>query len=165
MTNVALKLLLDQDVGNLTQVNPRVRGKAHLFSLIAELAYHSMLVEVHLSPKPGLVDLINNGSHSDMDVALFEASADAIRPFLNDFLYAGFEHSQCSVESLIDVLRPIGLKAENAMFNATSGVNTHKGMIFSLGLVCGAVGWLVGKGITIDANYISQVIKQSCSLL
>ncbi|MGR5360196.1 triphosphoribosyl-dephospho-CoA synthase CitG [Vibrio mediterranei] len=165
MTNVALKLLLDQNIEHIPSSAHCSAVKVNLFSLVSELAYHAMLVEVHLSPKPGLVDLISNGAHSDMDVSLFEASASAIRPFLNAFINAGFVHSTKTAETLMSVLRPVGIKAEHAMFAATGGVNTHKGMIFGLGLVCGAVGWLKGKGIAVDSLHISQVIKRSCALL
>ncbi|MGR5397937.1 triphosphoribosyl-dephospho-CoA synthase CitG [Vibrio harveyi] len=165
MTNVALKLLLDQNIERVPSVAHRSAVKVNLFSLVSELAYHAMLVEVHLSPKPGLVDLISNGAHSDMNVPLFEASASAIRPFLNGFLNAGLAHATHSAETLLDVLRPIGIQAERAMFAATGGVNTHKGMIFGLGLVCGAIGWLKGKGIAVDSLHISQVIKRSCALM
>ena len=41
---------------------------------------------------------------------------------------------------LLAVLRLIGLEAEEAMYEATGHINTHKGLIFSLGLVLGAAG-------------------------
>ena len=37
-------------------------------------------------------------------------------------------------------LRIIGLEAEAAMFAATAGINTHRGAIFGLGLLCAAAG-------------------------
>ena len=39
-------------------------------------------------------------------------------------------------------LRPLGKIAERRMLAATGGVNTHKGAIFTLGVLCGAVGRL-----------------------
>ncbi|WP_234976332.1 triphosphoribosyl-dephospho-CoA synthase CitG [Vibrio quintilis] len=154
-------------------MNPAVSGQTvpvdsagdRFFSLVAGLAYHAMLVEVHLTPKPGLVDLLTNGAHTDMDVPLFEASASSIRPYLIRFLDAGLRFSEQPADGLLRVLRPIGLEAEQAMFAATKGVNTHKGMIFGLGLVCGAIGWLRGKGLTVNAQYISQTIKRCCACL
>ena len=39
-------------------------------------------------------------------------------------------------------LRPLGKSAERDMLAATGGVNTHKGAIFTLGVLCGAIGRL-----------------------
>ena len=39
-------------------------------------------------------------------------------------------------------LRPLGKIAERDMLAATGGVNTHKGAIFTLGVLCGAIGRL-----------------------
>ena len=39
-------------------------------------------------------------------------------------------------------LRPLGKTAERRMLAATGGVNTHKGAIFTLGILCGAIGRL-----------------------
>lgn len=51
--------------------------------LVGHLAYHAMMLEVHLTPKPGLVDTANNGAHRDMDLNTFIASAEAIAPYLH----------------------------------------------------------------------------------
>jgi triphosphoribosyl-dephospho-CoA synthase len=51
------------------------------------------------------------------------------------------------------------------MFRATSGINTHKGMIFTLGLICGAVGWLYHKESQYDSVRIRQVIQTCCAEL
>lgn len=45
----------------------------------ATLAWRAMLTEVNLSPKPGLVDRINNGAHKDMALEDFHRSAEAIQ--------------------------------------------------------------------------------------
>ncbi|HKK65129.1 MAG TPA: triphosphoribosyl-dephospho-CoA synthase, partial [Clostridia bacterium] len=42
--------------------------------------------------------------------------------------------------------RLIGVQAEAAMYAATDGVNTHKGAIFTFGLLSTALGYLCGKG-------------------
>ena len=47
-------------------------------SRTARLVYESLLEEVYTTPKAGLVDRRNRGSHTDMDVSLFERSADAL---------------------------------------------------------------------------------------
>ena len=50
---------------------------------------------------------------------------------------------------------PYQCETKKAMYQATKGVNTHKGMIFSMGIICAAYGYCKGKNrhtqkITID---------------
>ncbi|MBQ7455901.1 MAG: citrate lyase holo-[Clostridia bacterium] len=47
---------------------------------IASLAVQSLLDEVCAAPKPGLVDRLDHGSHRDMDIFTFNASAAALWP-------------------------------------------------------------------------------------
>jgi triphosphoribosyl-dephospho-CoA synthase len=101
---------------------------------VAAMAEHSLLLEVSTFPKPGLVSDIDNGSHTDMDAAMFRRSAAAIRPFFRELVVAGV----CNAE--MATLRRIGLRAERAMLEATRGVNTHRGAIFGVGLLCAAAG-------------------------
>jgi triphosphoribosyl-dephospho-CoA synthase len=101
---------------------------------VAAIAEHSLLLEVSTFPKPGLVSDIDNGSHTDMDAAMFRRSAAAIRPFFRELVVAGV----CNAE--MATLRRIGLRAERAMLEATRGVNTHRGAIFGVGLLCAAAG-------------------------
>lgn len=165
MAESAINLLLDPEECRIETEDCQKLPLLDLFKLIGNLGYHAMMLEVHLTPKPGLVDVHSTGAHSDMDLNTFVASANAIHPFLPKFVYAGWQHSSQPAHSLLSVLRPVGIAAEAAMFAATNGINTHKGMIFSLGLVCGAVGWLRGKHIAFDAMHISQTIKQCCEHL
>ena len=108
--------------------------------MLSEEAYEALLSEVYATPKPGLVDLANNGAHKDMDVALFEKSAEALRPYFYDAAMLGM--SACTMAEL----RERGLAAEQEMFAATGGVNTHKGMIYSMGLLLAGMG----KALTDD---------------
>ena len=142
--------------------SPSQKPVFSLPKLVANLAYHAMNVEVYLTPKPGLVDKRNNGAHHDMNLALFLTSADAIAPYMERFVVAGRASAKQNVSQLLRQLRPIGQEAERVMFRATKGVNTHKGMIFNLGLICGAVGWLEAKHLKVDALHIKEVIRQSC---
>ncbi len=101
---------------------------------IGWLAQRAMLLELFTYPKPGLVSHVDTGSHQDMDAATFQASAAAIGPFLADLAAAG------SRLAPMNELRRIGLAAEAAMMRATGGVNSHRGAIFGLGLLCAAAG-------------------------
>ncbi len=118
---------------------------------IGSLAMQAMLFEVAATPKPGLVDRNNSGAHRDMDYFTFMASASAIGGTMEKMARAGFlfaenadDGEDRSLEKLLPELKEIGLEGEKKMFAATGGVNTHKGMIFSLGLLCGSAGYLEG---------------------
>jgi triphosphoribosyl-dephospho-CoA synthase len=103
---------------------------------IATLAVEALLQEVETWPKPGLVNPIDNGSHADMNAALLRRSARCLLPYFERLAVAGAHNARMSV------LRQIGIAAEAAMLQATDGINTHRGAIFGLGLLCGAAGTL-----------------------
>lgn len=109
---------------------------------IAGTAVRSLLYEVLVTPKPGLVDRNNNGAHSDMDVFTFVDSAVCLLPYFKACAAAGL-HTRA--DALFKELRPLGVAAEADMRLATGGVNTHKGAIFSLGLLCAASGALYAR--------------------
>ncbi len=109
-------------------------------SAAALLVERSLLEEVHTTPKPGLVDRDNAGSHRDMGLAHFEASAAALTPFWERFVLLGEESAPLGEEESFRLLRSLGLRAEARMLSATGGVNTHKGAIFLFGALCAAIG-------------------------
>ena len=101
---------------------------------IAKVASAALRDELETWPKPGLVSHIDAGSHTDMEAATFRSSIAALRPFYARLAAAG------AAGAAMDELRAIGMAAERAMFDATGGVNTHRGAIFGLGLLCAAAG-------------------------
>lgn len=107
---------------------------------IARLACQALLYEVAATPKPGLVDRANSGSHQDMDFFSFQASAAALWPYFESCTRIGTETKALSPQETFARLRVPGMIAEGEMLHATGGVNTHKGAIFSLGILCGAIG-------------------------
>lgn len=109
---------------------------------ISELAESALRREVLTTPKPGLVDRNNTGSHRDMDVNSFLRSAAALKPFFAEMYAYAFLHADQSETAVFYALREIGVRAEKAMFRATGGINTHKGAVFSMGILCGALGYL-----------------------
>ena len=109
---------------------------------VAELAARAAILEAAVSPKPGLVCLGSNGAHSDMDYPLFVRSAKALRPYFAQAHALGQSTHGLVPEQVFARLRPLGLRAEQDMLRATAGVNTHKGLIFSMGLFCAALGRL-----------------------
>lgn len=111
---------------------------------IGQKAYEALIEEVITTPKPGLVDLYSNGAHTDMDAGTFRRSAEALRPFFVSMAETGLGKDG-DPEDLFLTIRKTGLEAEKAMYAATGGVNTHKGIIFTFGLFCAAAGRLLQK--------------------
>ncbi|MFV0496615.1 MAG: triphosphoribosyl-dephospho-CoA synthase CitG [Candidatus Fimivivens sp.] len=112
---------------------------------IAECAVKSLLYEVCVTPKPGLVDRVNAGAHRDMDIFTFMDSITALTPYLKACALKGVRSGTHSPAQLFASLRYIGQCAESNMFSATGGVNTHKGAIYSMGILCAAAGRLWAK--------------------
>ena len=110
--------------------------------LVAAQAWLALNHEFAATPKPGLVDRNNRGSHKDMNIKHFFASSNALRPYFQYFAEMGLYTRDAAPKETFSRIRPIGLDAEKAMYEATGGVNTHKGAIFSIGLFCAAAGRL-----------------------
>lgn len=100
-------------------------GRAATLSLYDELA---------LSPKPGLVTLTCRGSHDDMDARTFLRSLLALRGYYVRMAELG------AARAGFEALERCGIAAEARMLAATRGINTHRGAIFMLGLLCAAAG-------------------------
>lgn len=100
---------------------------------VGELAQRALLTEAITTPKPGLVDCENSGAHRDMALPQFVNSACALRPYFEDCVRMGLQQLGP------DALQRRGLQAEHEMQSA-AGVNTHKGAIFALGILCYAAG-------------------------
>ena len=119
---------------------------AHLARLradrIAEFACRALLYEVCVTPKPGLVDRENTGSHSDMDIFTFAASAAALTPYFRDCAWTGARLSEKPPMQTMEPLHDAGQTAQEDMLRATGGVNTHKGAIYLMGILCAVVGRL-----------------------
>ena len=129
-------------VEQLQAVTAQLLKRYFFPSDIADAAVQSLIDEVRTTPKPGLVDRRNNGSHKDMDLPLFEASANALRPYFEECVRIGQNTAQLPPEETFPLLRAAGVEAEKTMLQVTGGVNTHKGAIYTLGLLCGSIGRL-----------------------
>lgn len=108
----------------------------------AQQAVRALLYEVTTTPKPGLVDRRNSGSHTDMDPFTFMSSAASLYPYFEACAKAGRATMDRPAPETFAALRPLGCEAEGEMLDATHGINTHKGAIFSIGITCAALGRL-----------------------
>jgi triphosphoribosyl-dephospho-CoA synthase len=107
---------------------------------VARLAVRSLHSELCLYPKPGLVSPVDNGSHDDMDAGTFMRSMFALRHYFRKICLAGWDDAPFAQ------LKQLGIAAEAAMLKATRGVNTHRGAIFSLGMLCATAGRARAQG-------------------
>lgn len=128
----------------------------------AGLARQAVLSEVNLTPKPGLVDRNNSGAHKDMGLEEFYRSTEAIAKWFPHFIQFGFTTSQQSSTSILCDIRPLGLACEQEMFNATNGINTHKGSIFSMGLLLAAIGRLTAQQVKLTPETICHEVALFC---
>lgn len=116
-------------------------------AVVAHAASHALQAELDLTPKPGLVDRDNSGAHDDMDHALMSRSIKALTPVFLRLAHAGASCADTpSGLPEISILRRIGIEGEAAMMEATGGVNTHRGALFSMGLAVVAVTSLMTAG-------------------
>ncbi len=105
----------------------------HLF---AKLARQALIAEVDLTPKPALVDRRGAGAHDDLCLEVMHRSALTLEPYFRKMAEAS---TDCvPTPWIFKQLRRIGRQAEEAMLSATNGSNTHKGAIWSLGLLIAA---------------------------
>ena len=118
-------------------------GRAAVVALYDELA---------LAPKPGLVSFVDSGSHADMDAHTFMRSLFALRHSFPRLAAVG------AAGAGFETLAREGVAAEVRMLAATGGVNTHRGAIFSLGLLCASAGALAAQGARLDAAALRRTL-------
>ncbi|MDO5015587.1 MAG: triphosphoribosyl-dephospho-CoA synthase [Eubacteriales bacterium] len=133
--------------------------------LLLKAARQAALTELELTPKPGLVDMVNNGAHHDMDYDSFQRSLTALEPyfaryleitedFLRQELVVGRERDTAEQDDPLD-LRPLferlqrtGQEAEVAALAANQGVNCHLGLNFALALLLPAALMAFDQNLT-----------------
>ena len=119
---------------------------------LARLAIGSLWDELALYPKPGLVSLHDSGAHGDMDAGVFVRSLFALRPHFERLAAAG------AAGAPFADLRAEGIAAERTMMAATGGINTHRGAIFALGLLCAAAANVSAAGVVPKASLIRTTL-------
>ena len=132
---------------------------------IGRLALESMLIEVSVTPKPGLVDRNNSGAHRDMGFFTFMRSAASLHSCFQEFAESGVIAgiNNIALSKFFTNIRKIGIRAEENMFAATQGINTHKGEIFSLGLLSASAGYLIGSKRLVNSDSVMKLAGKICS--
>ncbi|WP_296543266.1 triphosphoribosyl-dephospho-CoA synthase MdcB [Rhodoferax sp.] len=126
-----------------------VSSAAQKFGLAAVRALYT---EVALEPKPGLVSFRDCGSHTDMNARTFMRSLFALRGYFPRMIVAGHAGAPFAV------LQNLGKQAEARMLTATDGINTHRGAIFGLGLLCASAGQLLAQGLPFTPQHLRAVL-------
>ncbi len=114
----------------------RISDRRRLAAHLATLAVHALIDEAELTPKPALVDQHGPGAHTDLSLMLMKCSAHCLRSSFELMALASFR--QIPSQSLRGSLGAIGRWAEQSMLVTTGGANTHRGAIWTLGLLVSA---------------------------
>ena len=123
-------------------------------NLIGRTALNALCQELCAYPKPGLVSFIDSGSHQDMDASTFVRSLFSLRHYFRDVALAGMGNAG------FNDLRRLGLDAESRMLRATGNINTHRGAVFTMGLLSAAAGFLASRRRTMDGDILSRVVRE-----
>lgn len=127
---------------------------------VSRLAVRSLLYEVCIAPKPGLVDRFNNGAHRDMNLFTFLDSACALSGYFQEMIGQAMRLRRIGPHRLLSHLRRPGILAEQEMFGATGGVNTHKGIVYSMGIFCAACGLAYFQPRRVSAEFLFSLCAQ-----
>lgn len=110
---------------------------------IGTAAVLSLEEEVLLTPKPGLVDQKDTGSHKDLNLKIMLNSASSLASTFEKI--AQISYGRNPNQDIREKIAEIGRQGEKKMFAATNNVNTHKGAIWALGLIASAFAIEKGK--------------------
>jgi triphosphoribosyl-dephospho-CoA synthase len=127
---------------------------------IARMAVRSLYHELALYPKPGLVSFRDNGAHRDMNADTFVRSLFSLRGYFVAIAAAGMRYAGFAE------LQQLGIAAESRMLRATRGVNTHRGAIFTLGILAAAAGRAAARNIAPSDENLRAIVAAnwSCDL-
>ncbi len=136
----------------LIKRSPPVDDTAARSVQIGRAAIRALYAEIALEPKPGLVSFRDCGSHLDMDGSTFMRSLFALRAYFPRIAHAGAQRAS------FPALQALGKEAEARMLVATAGINTHRGAVFGLGLLCASAGRLNALGLSFTPVHLRAVL-------
>ncbi len=143
----------------------RVRREAQIAKRLSSFALRAILSEISLTPKPGLVDKLSNGSHADMDFQTFINSSAAISGWFEELFRVGLNFKDDKLTKALPVIRNIGLQMESAMYEVTDHVNTQKGIIFLMGISLFSCGILYAESDRFEMDLFRGIVKDICKNL
>ena len=102
------------------------------------------------------MDKHDSGAHRDMDHALMSSSIRALHPYFVRLALLGFTEEMPCHEDIVKT----GIEAERAMYEATNGVNTYKGALFSMGLAVVAAAGKAWQEAEVTPQNLSAAITK-----
>lgn len=135
-------------------------AKKEICQSLSALATWSVLTEISLFNKPGLVCPDQQGAHTDMNYHTFLASTAGITPYFYSFAKLGYQWDGQDFEQTILKIRLVGVETEKKMFETTKGVNTQKGAIFLLGFSLFAVAYCLKTNHFFDKIIFREILKK-----
>ncbi|HEY5307420.1 MAG TPA: triphosphoribosyl-dephospho-CoA synthase, partial [Casimicrobiaceae bacterium] len=99
----------------------------------------------------------DNGAHQDMDAATFVRSLFSLRGYFVAIATAGMR------EAKFNELQQLGLAAESHMLRATGGINTHRGAIFTHGILAAAAGCAAARNIAPSDENLRAIVTSNWS--
>ena len=139
-------------------MNSNILSVSQCIGILAEKA---LIAEASLSPKPGLVDRFSNGSHKDMTYETFVRSSESLQGYFRMAAFVGYSIQDNMIKR--QMLKSLGMKAEEIMLEATGGVNTHKGAIWNLGLISAAIGTVYRENRTnaTPVEMVAEILQEA----
>jgi len=125
-----------------------------------ELIDFSIMGELNLHPKFGLVTPFSSGSHKDMNYDLMIKAKEAIIPYYIKILRQTLITT--NLDKDINHLKDIGIQAEKAMLQVTGDINAYKGLIYNLGLLISAYGYKISR---YEVRSVYEISKQIANRL
>jgi len=126
---------------------------SNLSKHLDQLARSALYDEVSLELKPGLVCPSSQGSHYDMNHALFIKSITSLKGYYAQLCEYAFH------DYAFEDIQQAGIKCEQRMLLATNQINTHKGAIFNLGFASAGVGRCLSLQLPINSENICKQIQ------
>lgn len=130
-----------------------------LYKLVKEEIRQALFDEICTTPKPGLVDREDCGAHRDMNYKLFCKSIEAITGDLGEMFSIGYKW-EGDLNGLFVRIKELGKRTEEKMYIATKGINTHKGSIFTIGILASAAGYSMRIFGNITAEGVCKISQK-----
>ncbi len=127
--------------------------------MISQIIEESMLSELNIENKFGLVTPTSNGSHSDLDYGVMQSAIYAINKTLSKAFYLGLTTDFS--DGLLDKLKEVGIECQEKMFSITKGANAYKGFIFIGGIILAWFGKTLKEGYS--ESSLADFLKRFCA--